>query len=83
MQTARILSQFLFNSRNQRLSTEKIGASVRSVFAVTHPSRRGLEDIHAIVSITTPNLQTKSGVNLTAVSEAWASANGIRVPVWP
>jgi hypothetical protein len=78
-----ILALFLSNSRNQRLSTEKIGSSVQSVFAVTHPSRRGLEDIHAIVSITTSNLQTIGGVNLSAVSEALASANGIRVPVWP
>jgi hypothetical protein len=37
-----VLALFLSNSRNQRLSTEKIGSSVRSVFAVTHPSRRGL-----------------------------------------
>jgi hypothetical protein len=78
-----VLALFLSNSRNQRLSTEKIGSSVHSVFAVTHPSRRGLEDIHAIVSITTSNLQTIGGVNLSAVSEALASANGIRVPVWP
>jgi hypothetical protein len=78
-----VLALFLSNSRNQRLSTAKIGSSVQSVFAVTHPSRRGLEDIHAIVSITTPNLQTIRGVNLSAVSEALASANGIRAPVWP
>jgi hypothetical protein len=78
-----VLALFLSKSRNQRLSTEKIGSSVHSVFAVTHPSRRGLEDIHAIVSITTSNLQTIGGVNLSAVSEALASANGIRVPVWP
>ena len=78
-----VLALFLSNSRNQRLSTEKIGSSIQSVFAVTHPSRHGLEDIHAIVSITTSNQQTIPGVNLTATSEALAAANGIRVPVWP
>ena len=78
-----VLALFLSNSRNQRLSTEKIGSSVRSVFAVTHPSRRGLEDIHAVVSIMTPNLPTVPGVNLSAIPEALAAANGIKVPVWP
>jgi hypothetical protein len=78
-----ILKLFLAKTRNQHLRTERIGSSVQSIFAVTRPSRRGLEDIHAIISITTSSLQTVEGVQMSAVPEALAAANGIKVPVWP
>ena len=78
-----VLKLFLSNSRNQHLKTERLGSSVQSIFAVTQPSRRGPEEIHAIVSLTFPSLQTIDGAQLSAIPEALAAANGIKVPVWP
>jgi hypothetical protein len=78
-----VLNLILGNVRNRQLDTSKLGSSVQVIFAVTQPSRHGLEDIHAIVSVAMSNLQTVEGVQLSAMSEAMASAKGIHLPVWP
>ncbi|SHH32173.1 hypothetical protein [Bradyrhizobium erythrophlei] len=70
-------------SRNKLLSTEKVGSETQTIFAVTHPDRRGADNGHAIVLVVSSALQS-GGAGLTSVPEKAAEAEGITVPqVWP
>jgi hypothetical protein len=70
-------------SRSKVLSTESVGSETQTIFAVTHPDRRGSDDGHAIVMVQSSELQS-GGAGLTSVPEKAAKAEGLTVPqVWP
>jgi hypothetical protein len=80
---ATTLALLLQNSRGTQLDTERIGSEIQSVYAITRPDRFGKADIHALVLITTSNLQSVDGIQLTAIPESLARKQGTTIPDWP
>ena len=83
MSGATTLDLLLQNSRIAQLDTERVGSEIQSVYAITRPDRFGKADIHALVLITTSNLQSVDGIQLTAIPESLARKQGTTIPDWP
>lgn len=80
---ATTLDLLLQNSRIAQLDTERVGSEIQSVYAITRPDRFGKADIHALVLITTSNLQSVDGIQLTAIPETLARKQGTIIRAWP
>jgi hypothetical protein len=74
---------FKTHIRHRKLVTERVGSQTQDVFAVTFPDAIGGSDEHALVMLTTSNLDTIQGVMLNALPEELAVEAGISIPEWP
>jgi hypothetical protein len=80
---ATTLDLLFHNSRIAQLDTERVGSEIQSVYAITRPDRFGKADIHALVLVTTSNLQSVDGIQLTAIPETLARKQGTIIRAWP
>jgi hypothetical protein len=70
-------------SRSKLLSKENIGSETQTIFALTHPDRRGVDEGHAIIIVQSSELQS-GGAGMTSVPEKVAKTAGLNVPQrWP